>query len=96
LLDLGFDSLMAVELRSKLTNGLALTKTLPATLIFDYPTIEAMANFLSKQLDADTNDANEPEPTLFVKSNSSPASSDLAGMSDEEIEALLLKKLENI
>jgi hypothetical protein len=97
LMDLGFDSLMAVELRSKLSSGLGLSKTLPATLLFDYPTIDAMAAFLLTILEKHTVDTGSDEVEVErVEINSQPTPSDLTDLSDAEIEALLLKKLENI
>ncbi len=44
--ELGLDSLMAVELRNLVRDGLGTAATLPATLVFDYPTIERIADFL--------------------------------------------------
>jgi NAD(P)-dependent dehydrogenase (short-subunit alcohol dehydrogenase family)/acyl carrier protein len=44
LFDLGVDSLMAVELKNRLEAGLG--RPLRTTLIFDFPTLEALANHL--------------------------------------------------
>jgi acyl transferase domain-containing protein/SAM-dependent methyltransferase len=99
LLDLGLDSLMAVELRGRLGTGLGLKRSLPATLVFDYPTIEAIADYLAREIITMTKPANgtvaeaEPLATLPVNPQLSAAINEL---SDEEVEALLLKKLANI
>lgn len=58
--DLGMDSLTAVELRNRLHTSL--NCSLPATIIFDYPTLNNLVDYLMQQLtlQANNDDANLP------------------------------------
>ncbi len=57
-LDMGFDSLTAVELRNRLSVSSRLT--LPSTLVFDYPDPVALSEYLWKELDPEAAAADDP------------------------------------
>jgi acyl transferase domain-containing protein/acyl carrier protein len=49
-LELGMDSLMAVELRNRLLGQFGGAFTITATAVFDYPTIASLAGYLASQI----------------------------------------------
>jgi acyl carrier protein len=97
LMDLGVDSLMAVELRNALSRELGLTRPLPATLIFDYPTVEAIADYLAVRLltsEQPPESSQAAAQEQLVESTAKTAGEvNIEDMSDEEVMSLLLKKL---
>jgi acyl carrier protein len=97
LLDLGFDSLMAVELRNVLRASLALDRKLPATLVFDHPTISAIATHLETQLGGPV-PADEDAPVAAADPDPRPTldASTVAELSDDEVEAMLLSRLAEV
>jgi NADPH:quinone reductase-like Zn-dependent oxidoreductase/NAD(P)-dependent dehydrogenase (short-subunit alcohol dehydrogenase family)/SAM-dependent methyltransferase/acyl carrier protein len=89
--ELGVDSLLAVELRHRLSAALGVERSLPATLLFDYPTIEALAGYIADKvlnlnvaaMPAAAADAEEPDDRSLI-----------ADLSDAEAEAMLLRELD--
>jgi polyketide synthase 12/myxalamid-type polyketide synthase MxaB len=86
--DIGLDSLMAVELRNSL--GAALDRHLPATLLFDYPTISAVSNYLADELNLGTVEQSAAAKESAKSYNSADDLLDrIASMPDDEIDQLL-------
>jgi len=89
--ELGLDSLMAVELRNRL--AVASGQSLPATLLFEFPTVAALTGFLGEHL-------LDPEPESRAPTGDSGEAGESAeeavGLSEDEIAQLLMKKLEHL
>jgi NAD(P)-dependent dehydrogenase (short-subunit alcohol dehydrogenase family)/acyl carrier protein len=97
----GVDSLMALELRNRLEANLELT--LPATLIWNYPTVADLANYLAGKMGISLETAVEQSnaglsaetPEGLVEEDSSRLSDIVAGiaaLSDGEALSALLKR----
>ncbi|HLA35566.1 MAG TPA: type I polyketide synthase, partial [Rhodocyclaceae bacterium] len=89
LFDLGVDSLIAVELKNRLETLLGMT--LSTTLLFDYPTIEALADYLMELLgEAD-------RPTAVAEAAGTTTATAFVGsvedLSEDQAEAELLAQL---
>jgi len=90
---MGLDSLMAIELKNSIDSGIG--KNLPATMVFNYPTIEALAEHLFKDV-LKLNGVEENQETIDKEAVQKEESlSEIEEMSDEEAEAMLLKSLED-
>jgi myxalamid-type polyketide synthase MxaB len=88
--ELGLDSLMAVELRNLLSSSVQLP--LPATLLFNYPTIEALTDYLAR----DILSLGVTQSKVETTDAQTDALAELETLSDEEAEALLLAELTNL
>jgi malonyl CoA-acyl carrier protein transacylase len=85
--DLGLDSLMALDLTKGLAKSLA--RNIPPTLVFNYPTVEAITAYLGEELSLDGGAADR-EPEIAV------GQEDLSGLSRAELRALLDRELDSV
>ncbi len=85
---LGIDSLMALELRNRLESSLGLT--LSATLVWNYPTITALAPFLADTLRLPVEAAVEivAEPVAMEDELDNLSESEMAELLAQELQAL--------
>ena len=92
--DLGLDSILSIEVRGRLEKTLECS--LPATLLFDYPTVETLALYLSKSVLDLTPEITEPpliEPQpLLLDADLVDLFSDLEQISDSDIQQQLVSK----
>jgi acyl carrier protein len=90
---MGIDSLMALELRNRLEASVGVT--LSATLVFNYPTIAAVAPFLAERLGLDLGDS--PRGTTGAAAEAAGAASidhgELDALSEDELAAMLAREL---
>ncbi len=85
--EMGLDSLMAIELKNALSQ--AVGKDLPATLLFNYPTIESLADHLLSDVLSQQPSQHPREAAKETKMERT----DIAELSDQEVELLLEEKL---
>jgi acyl transferase domain-containing protein len=95
LFDAGLDSLAVVELTTHLQ--VSLGRPLPATLVFDYPTIKALADYIAREvLSWDSLGASHTETQESSRIDDETTVTKLEQLSEEEAEALLLERLKAI
>ena len=93
LLEMGLDSLMAVELRNHLS--IMVEAPLPATLLFNYPSIQELVDYLESEVliapETDEDAADKGRPVQKADSKT-----DLSTYSEEEMADLLAEKLKDL
>lgn len=86
LFEMGLDSLMSVQLRSRLEA--AISKSLPSTLIFNYPSIRTLTDFLADELSSSDNRASAVTPqdkAASVNGGRDEVADEIAHLSDQEV-----------
>lgn len=95
LFEMGMDSLMALELKNRIQAELGCS--LPSTLVFNYPTVQSIADYLAKDV-LSFELPNTKSSTELQRNNDDlvGASAELDNLSEDELAALVDGEVENI
>jgi myxalamid-type polyketide synthase MxaB len=86
----GMDSLMTIEFKNRLQ--VSVGKTLSSTIVFDHPTVAALAEYLDRHVLQDAEERKTPVTDETVQDRESRLM-EVTAMSEEEAEAILAKEL---
>ena len=89
LFDLGLDSLMAVELKNRVEKSIG--RTFRSTLLFDFPTLEALVDYLFNKVVHVA--PSEQMPSLQASIPAELSDEELDELSDDELADLLAEEL---
>jgi NAD(P)-dependent dehydrogenase (short-subunit alcohol dehydrogenase family)/acyl carrier protein len=96
--ELGFDSLTAVEFCNRV--GRLIGQHINPTLLFDYPTLDSLTGYIVRdvlQLASDAAESpDQTEPDEVSDADRMQTASEVQEMSDEQINALVAKELEEL
>lgn len=84
--DIGLDSISAIDLSDKIEEKTGLP--VDVTLLFDYPTLDALVGYLMTLLASDAD-----KDSVFAPAQVASETHDYASLSEEEAERMLLQKL---
>jgi acyl transferase domain-containing protein/acyl carrier protein len=84
--DLGMDSLLAMELNNSLAS--AMDRQLPSTLLFDYPTLRALAGYFSPEAAPVRSRRRSEDSKIGERSGSLDLLSSIEQMTEEDINAV--------
>jgi acyl carrier protein len=94
LMEIGLDSLMALDLSRRLATRLGRAE-MPATLMFDYPTPEAIAEYILQRMGQDESGVSTMEAEVVMSAESPLLSEEeVLEMSDEAVAELLRNRLD--
>ncbi|MFZ0881214.1 MAG: beta-ketoacyl reductase, partial [Candidatus Acidiferrales bacterium] len=94
LFEMGLDSLMSVQLRSHLEASFG--KSLPSTLVFSYPSVAALTEYLAKELLDGRAVAPSSTPESEIHREWKSVAHEIEQLSDEEVRAEIAREVNSL